>query len=233
MEQTLAGDEVVAGTLRRGDGGAGRLLASAAEVFVRGVPVDWAEAFAGSGAQRVPLPTYAFQHQRFWPSARTNTGDVREAGLAAPGHPLLAAAVGLAGEDGVLFTGRWSVAGLPWLGDHVVFGSVLVPGTALVEIAAWAGAVAGCPLVQELTLESPLVLPEQGGVTIQLRVGGPQPDGSRAVNLYARPDAAEDDAWTCHASGTVAAEDSAAEPTAEPELSGSCSGRRPRRSRSR
>ena len=69
IEQTLTGTRheaaVVAGTLRRGAGGLDRLLTSAAEVFVRGVAVDWAAMFAG--ARRVPLPTYAFQHQRFWP----------------------------------------------------------------------------------------------------------------------------------------------------------------------
>jgi acyl transferase domain-containing protein/acyl carrier protein len=211
MEQTLTEDQVVAGTLRRDDGGPGRLLASVAEVFVRGVPVDWAAVFAGSGARRADLPAYAFQHQRYWPSIRANAGDVRGAGLAEAGHPLLAAAVGLAGEDGLLFTGRWSVAGSTWFGDHVVFGSVLVPGAALVEIAAWAGAVAGCPRVRELALETPLVLPEQGWVTVQLRVSGPEPDGSRTVSLYARPDEDDGAGWTRHASGTLAAEDPAVE----------------------
>jgi acyl transferase domain-containing protein len=73
IEQTVS-EGVVAGTLRRDDGRPGRLLASAAQVFVRGVDVDWAGAFAGSGAQRVTLPTYAFQHQRYWPSVRLGGG---------------------------------------------------------------------------------------------------------------------------------------------------------------
>ena len=102
------------------------------------------------------------------------------AGLAEAGHPLLGAAVVLAGEDGLLFTGRWSVAASTWFGDHAVYGSVLVPGAALVEIAAWAGAVAGCPRVHELMLETPLVLPEQGWVTVQVRVSSARPDGGRA-----------------------------------------------------
>ena len=70
---------VAAGTLRRGEGGQARLLASVAEVFVRGVPVDWAAVFAGSGARQVALPTYAFQHEWYWPSPRP-AADVQAAG---------------------------------------------------------------------------------------------------------------------------------------------------------
>src|SRR5205085_351750 len=68
VEDTVAdaGERAVAvGTLRR-DTGLRRVLTSVAEVFVRGVPVDWSACFANTGAQRVDLPTYAFQHERFW-----------------------------------------------------------------------------------------------------------------------------------------------------------------------
>jgi acyl transferase domain-containing protein len=206
IEQTLD-DAVIAGTLRRDEGGRDRLLASAAEVFVRGVPVDWAAVFADSGAQRVALPTYAFQHRRYWPSVRPGTGVGGDAAGAA-GHPLLTTGVGLAGGDGAVFTGRLSVAAFGWLADHAMFGTVLVPGTALLELAAWAGRLAGCPQVQELALEVPLVLPERGGVQVQLRISGPQPDGGRTVTVYSRAGAAGDgdgapDEWTRHASGVA------------------------------
>ncbi|MGC9502012.1 SDR family NAD(P)-dependent oxidoreductase, partial [Streptomyces sp. WG7] len=59
-------DGVVVGTLRRGEGGPGRMMASLAQLFVQGVAVSWESVFAGAEARRVDLPSYAFQHQRYW-----------------------------------------------------------------------------------------------------------------------------------------------------------------------
>ncbi|AXB47621.1 hypothetical protein A4R43_38460 [Amycolatopsis albispora] len=52
------------------------LLTALARLHVSGVRLDWPAYFTGMGAKRIDLPTYAFQHQRFWPTggARPETG---------------------------------------------------------------------------------------------------------------------------------------------------------------
>ncbi|NED93337.1 acyltransferase domain-containing protein, partial [Streptomyces sp. SID11233] len=59
-------DVVVSGSLRREEGGWERFLTSAAELFVRGIDIDWSVLFDGTGARVVDLPTYAFQRSRHW-----------------------------------------------------------------------------------------------------------------------------------------------------------------------
>ncbi|MFF8568523.1 SDR family NAD(P)-dependent oxidoreductase [Streptomyces albidoflavus] len=191
------------GSLRRNDGGLDRLLTSLAELHVRGVSPEWARVFPG-GARRVGLPTYAFQRARYWlepgPAAR---GDVSSAGLVAADHPLLGAAVELAQGQGALLTGRLSLETHPWLADHVVAGRVVVPGTALLELALRAGAQTDCPTVQEITFEAPLTLPERGGVDLQLSVGARDDAGRRELRVHSSPVGTPDQTWTRHAVGVL------------------------------
>ena len=212
------GPVVVTGTLRRGQGGAERMLASAAGLFVRGIDVDWAGLLAAEGGRRVDVPTQAFVRQRYWPQPprAAGIGDVAAAGLRVAGHPLLAASVELAGDQGLVFTGRLSVRAQPWLADHVVLGTVLLPAAGFVEMASWAGRQAGCGLVAELTLEAPLVLPDDGGVRVQVRVGAPDAEGRREVSVHSQAeeglDHGDGDAgWVRHAGGLLATGNRSAE----------------------
>ncbi|MEV7091758.1 type I polyketide synthase [Amycolatopsis sp. NPDC051045] len=190
---------VVAGSLRRDDGGLRRLLTSMAELFVRGVEVDWATMVPPA---RVDLPTYAFDHQHYWlRAAATDATDAVSLGLAGADHPLLGAVVELPQSDGLVFTSRLSLRSHPWLADHAVRDVVIVPGTGLVELAVRAGDEAGCPVLDELVIEAPLVVPRRGGVRVQVALGGPGEDGARTVDVYSlREDA---DTWTRHATGVV------------------------------
>ncbi|KUJ40943.1 hypothetical protein ACZ90_68645 [Streptomyces albus subsp. albus] len=201
-------EATVFGTLRRDEGGPDRFLASLAEAHVSGVPVDWQPAFAARDARRVALPTYAFQHQPYWPQPRpAGVGDVTSAGLAAADHPLLGATVELPDSGGLLFTGRLSLDTHPWLADHAVADVVLLPGTAFVELAIRAGDHVGCDRLEELTLEAPLVLPARGAVQVRLTVGEADSAGRRSLSVHSRadtPDTAAGEPWIRHAHGLLA-----------------------------
>ncbi|MGW2190631.1 beta-ketoacyl synthase N-terminal-like domain-containing protein, partial [Streptomyces sp. NPDC001719] len=219
VEQTAENHDVTTvGSLRRDEGGLDRFLTSVAEAFVGGASVDWAKLFDGTGARRVDLPTYAFQHQRYWiePSA-ARQGDVTSAGLSAADHPLLGAAVTLPASGGALLTGRLSLRAHAWLGEHAVLDQAMFPASAFVELALRAGDVVGCDRVEELTLEAPLLLPEQSSVQVQLTVSGPDGSGARSLDVHARLEDSADRPWIRHASGVLvsAADGSAAAGAAE------------------
>src|SRR5206468_3653084 len=84
----------------------------------------------------------------------------------------------------------------------------LMPGTASLELALRAASEVGLDTIEELTLEAPLVLPEQGAIQLQVTLGAPDEDGRREIAVYARPEAgeglADEREWVRHASGVVA-----------------------------
>ena len=208
----------VVGSLRRDEGTLARFLASAGEAFAGGVEVDWEVAFAGAGARRVGLPTYPFERTRFWFAQRPGAGggaSLTAAGVGAAEHPLLGAAVELAGRDGCLLTGRIALGSHPWLADHVLFDEVTLPQAAFAELALRAGAEVGCETVEQLTLAAPLVLPAAGDVQLQVTVGGADERGRRALELHARRDG-QDVPWVLHAAGTLSAGAPAAAVAQEP-----------------
>ncbi|MFF0779260.1 SDR family NAD(P)-dependent oxidoreductase [Streptomyces sp. NPDC003720] len=205
-------DAAVLTTLRRGQGDWTRVLTAMAEAYVAGVRVDWAAVHAGAGGRRVPLPTYAFQHRGYWLEQDAEAAaDVTGAGLDGTGHGLLGAAVPVAGGDRWMFTGRLSLKSHPWLADHAVAGTVLLPGTAFAEMAVRAADQVGCATVAELTLHEPLLLTADDAVRLQLWVDEPDEHGHRQLTVSSCPDLGDglDRQWTRHAVGSLADEPAA------------------------
>ncbi|KJY41102.1 hypothetical protein VR41_14000, partial [Streptomyces sp. NRRL B-1568] len=197
-------DSTVVPVLRKNRSEETAAVTALARLHVHGVTVDWQAFFAGTGARRVDLPTYAFQRQWFWPVGSPAVADATAVGLMAAEHPLLNGAVELAAGEGVLFTSRLSVQSHQWLADHAVMGRVLLPGTAFVELAIRAGDEVGCDRIEDLTLTAPLALPERGAVQMQISVGAPDESGRRSIGVYSRPEGTADVPWTQHATGVLA-----------------------------
>ncbi|MFJ1751064.1 SDR family NAD(P)-dependent oxidoreductase [Streptomyces sp. NPDC088116] len=179
------------------------LVTALARLHVAGVPVDWREFFAGTGARRVDLPVYAFQHQRFWPTASLRSADAAGLGLATTDHPVLGAMMTVAGSAERVLTGTLSLALHPWLAEHTVDGEAILPGAAFLEAAIRAGDQVECDGVAELTLTAPLVVPETGAVQIQARIAEPDDAGARDLWFHARPADDPDAEWTPHAHGRL------------------------------
>jgi len=202
----------VTGTLHRDQADRTAFTTARAVLHTRGVTVDWAGLAAGAPAH---LPTYAFQPQRFWVEPPVvAAGDVTAAGLVPVDHPLLSSAVRPADGTGWLFTGRLSQRTYPWLADHAVSDVVLLPGAAFVELSAYVGGLLGAGVVEELTIEAPLVVPETGAVAIQVAVGEPDGEGLRPITIHSHEVAeqVEDVEFTCHATGVLAVADTEASP---------------------
>jgi acyl transferase domain-containing protein/acyl carrier protein len=210
LDEPLAAQTLFASSLRARRPEIKEIVGFLAQAQTHGVEIDWEALLGERTAARVELPTYAFQRQRYWLAAAASATDASSLGLGSGEHPLLGAALRLAGEEeGWLFTGRVSLNSHPWLADHAVMGQVLMPGTGFVELALAAGEKVGAEIVEELTLERPLLFGEEGAMQIQLTVSEPDAAGKRSVSIYSRPQSlVEDEAehaaeWVRHASGIL------------------------------
>ncbi|MET9557178.1 SDR family NAD(P)-dependent oxidoreductase [Streptomyces sp. NPDC006645] len=192
----------VIGTLRRQHGTLTQLLTSAAQAHTTGTPINWTRLLPET-AGTVDLPTYPFQRESYWLKAPTHLQDATSLGLSGSEHALLGARIDLA-DTTTLFTGRLSLSTHPWLADHAVAGTVLLPGAALVDLALHAGLHTNHPHLAELTLHAPLILdpatPRQLHVNLE-----PARDGTRALIIHSRPDDDTDTGteWVQHADGLL------------------------------
>jgi mycoketide-CoA synthase len=206
IEETLddlgrPGDAVVTGSLYRQQPGPASFVTSLAGLYVRGLPVRWDALFPGA-ARLVDLPTYAFRHKRYWPAVSRPAS-----------HPVLAAEAP-AGDGELVLTGRLSLATQPWIADHAVSGLVLYPGTGFLDATLRAAHLAGAGELEELTMEVPLIVPEKGGVQLEVRMGPPDGSGRRETGIFSRLEGSPAPEWVRHAGGMLSA-DRPAEPPME------------------
>ena len=183
-------------SLRKGVGDRRQIADALAAAYVGGHQPDFASLHRQPN-RRLELPTYPFQRRRFWP---------RTSGIASSGFQgaavsgILGSAKDLASGD-IVYTSRLSVKSQPWLSDHVIYGTVVVPGA---TYAAMALAAVGAPArVKDVFFYEPIILPEKSSREVQLTLH-PLEDGTGSTfKVHSRPYGVRDAEWSLNADGTV------------------------------
>ncbi len=193
------GESLFLTSLRRGKDDWQELLASLAELYVRGAPVDWAGVDRPYGFRRRELPNYAFDRRSFW-IASPRPGARGRVVPAAPGTSLLGERLPTADP---VFEQLLTPAAPAWLGDHRINGAVIVAAPVFLEMAqaaARASLGARARAVEAFTIHEALLLPEEGRV-VQLQLSE-QETGATRFRIHSRAtDGA--DGWQLHVTGRL------------------------------
>jgi acyl transferase domain-containing protein len=173
------------GSVRRGGDDLREMATALARLHVAGVAVRWDRPVGHRGGRRIPMPTYPFQRTRYWKTlAAPGTTE------AADGHPLLGTRVDLASTPTVTIWSRdISLETHPWIADHAVQGTPILPATAYVEMAiAAASAALGMERVRvsEIHNLSPILLLPGVRRRVQATLQR-HADGSASFSVHGQP----------------------------------------------
>ena len=199
------GGGAVVATLRKDRPDAVGFAAALGQLHCHGVSACWDVLYPQGRAVR--LPTYAFQHQRYWllPTA----GDLSGANRTHPAHRLLDTVTELAEDRGWVFSGQISPRTHPWLSDHAIDAAVLFPGTGFAELALHVADHLGYPSVSELIVHTPLLLTEHAATDLQITLTDADDTGRRSLSIHSRPQSLHDTTigdgagWVLHATATL------------------------------
>ncbi|MCG7596928.1 type I polyketide synthase [Mycobacterium sp. PSTR-4-N] len=185
-------------SLRKGVGDQRQVADALAGVYIAGHRPDFA-AVSRRERRVLELPTYPFQHRRFWPKTAAIAVD---GGTAAQGSGILGAARELASGD-TIYTSRLSVKTQPWLSDHVIYGTVVVPGA---TYAAMALAAVGTPAhATDVFFYEPIILPEKASRDVQLTLHPAADAGQWSFQVHSRAYGEQGAEWSLNAEGTIVA----------------------------
>ncbi|NTX60835.1 type I polyketide synthase [Myxococcus sp. CA051A] len=196
----LGREGAVLPSLRRNEDERGSMLSSLGSLYAMGHAVDLQRQHPVRGL-RAALPTYPWQHERFWFESSPRARQVLVAGQ----HPLLGSHVALAGEDGAHLWQTGLLADSPaYLGDHVVHGEVVLPGTGYLEMALAGAAEALGPTrhaLEDVSFQEMMVLSRDEPLAVQMRFT-PDEGGAKRFQIFSRSTEAGG-GWTLHAEGRL------------------------------
>ncbi|CRZ16896.1 type I polyketide synthase [Mycolicibacterium neworleansense] len=184
-------------SMRKGVGDRRQIADALASAYVGGHRPDFTALHRGT-RRRLELPTYPFQRRRFWPKGSGISADLN----GAVGSGILGSGKDLASGDSV-YTSRLSVKSQPWLSDHVIYGTVVVPGA---TYAAMALAAVGTPAhAKDVFFYEPIILPEKSSREVQLTLHPLDGGDGWKFQVHSRPYGERGADWSLNAEGTVIA----------------------------
>jgi len=191
-------------SLRREAPEARQIEEALGQLYVAGARLDFKAIDSPWPRRCIDLPLYPFQRKRYWPRAIVARGGEAGAG------GLLGSRCDLPAGDAVYAT-RFSLKHQPWLADHVIYGTVVVPGATYAVMALMA---AGLPAqLREVFFYEPIVFTGDEVRDVQLCLHAPDgaSPGTKTFEVHSRPRLDRDAPWTLNASGSLVIEPAEAE----------------------
>ncbi|HXA49392.1 MAG TPA: beta-ketoacyl synthase N-terminal-like domain-containing protein, partial [Candidatus Acidoferrum sp.] len=163
------------------------LLALVADLYLAGAQIDWASFDRSYARRKLALPTYPFQRERYWLDTPVRRDGV-DPPAAFPGRRIHSPALKDAVYESLLHRDAY-----PFVGDHQVYGAVVVAGACYVSMALSAGA----SVLHDVAFPEALVLEEGARHRLQLIV---TPD--RQFQVVSCLDSVSGN-WRTHATGKL------------------------------
>ncbi|NER98054.1 MAG: type I polyketide synthase [Symploca sp. SIO1B1] len=182
-----------------------QMLSSLGQLYVRGAKVDWSGFNQNYNREKVILPTYPFQRERYWVETQNTHQQKPYWSTAKNLHPLLGEKINLAGvENQHRFQSYLGAESPGYLSHHQVFNKVLFPGTGYLEIAASAGknlfTSQGQFVVSEVDILQGLILQETEIKAVQTVVS-PADNNSYKFEIFSTSEG--ENQWVLHTQGKL------------------------------
>jgi len=192
------------------------ILTALGQLYVYGVDVDWTGVDQDYVRQRLALPTYPFQRERYWVEAASSgySGRPQVQRPDAQVHPLLGQYCRLATLSAPYFETSLNLSTPNYLVDHQIYQQGIVPATAYVEMGLAAGKTVlkqGQLQLTDVSIQQPLPLTASQSVPVQVILQSPQNtdtqnDSVYGFEVFSQKTGSSDSAepvWTRHAAGRV------------------------------
>ncbi|NES81103.1 MAG: SDR family NAD(P)-dependent oxidoreductase [Moorea sp. SIO2B7] len=180
-----------------------QMLSSLGQLYVKGAQVDWSGFDRYYTNQKVILPTYPFQREKYWVET-TNYQSISATKL----HPLINRKFQSPLSKDIFFESEFSTDALPFLADHRIYEKVVVPGASHISLllasASLTFSTTGCQL-EDILFPQALAIPEQGVRNVQVAFT-PQ-DSSYSFQVISFDSSSSssngDNSWALHATGKI------------------------------